>query len=261
MGEIAKQTDLLSVVAYGDISKLSPQDKVKYYVMTCNRLGLDPLAQPFQLLKLQGKEVLYCTRAGVQQLTKIHSVSHHIVAREFVDDLYVVTARATTPDGRVTESIGAVAIPKDAPGETRANLLMKAETKAKRRATLDLVGLGWLSEEEVDSIPGAQTETIDIPPTQHIPSQTTIPETADSASDEQPTPAQKRKLWVILSEHGLDKDQARVFYEQYGKGLSKKAFSDLIDNASKLIPAFLEEYHSRQRQLFEEVPYEADQSI
>ena len=34
---------------------------------------------------------------------------------------------------------------------------MKAETKAKRRATLDLLGLGMLDETETDSIPNAQT--------------------------------------------------------------------------------------------------------
>jgi methyl coenzyme M reductase subunit C-like uncharacterized protein (methanogenesis marker protein 7) len=35
--------------------------------------------------------------------------------------------------------------------------MMKGETKAKRRATLDLLGLGILDETETQTIPGAQT--------------------------------------------------------------------------------------------------------
>jgi hypothetical protein len=41
-------------------------------------------------------------------------------------------------------------------GEALANALMKAETKAKRRATLSLCGLGMLDETEVSDIPADQ---------------------------------------------------------------------------------------------------------
>ena len=34
-------------------------------------------------------------------------------------------------------------------GEVRANAILKAVTKAKRRATLSICGLGWLDESEV----------------------------------------------------------------------------------------------------------------
>jgi hypothetical protein len=40
-------------------------------------------------------------------------------------------------------------------GEARANAMMKAETKAKRRVTLSICGLGMLDETEVESIPEA----------------------------------------------------------------------------------------------------------
>ena len=33
---------------------------------------------------------------------------------------------------------------------------MKAETKAKRRVTLSISGMGWMDETEVENIPGAQ---------------------------------------------------------------------------------------------------------
>jgi hypothetical protein len=144
-----------SIVINGDISKLSPQQKVEYYRQICERLGLDPLSQPFKLLRLNGKEVLYCDRTGTQQLNKLHKVSHEIKARETVSGCYVVTAQASTPDCRKTESIGAVTI-DNLRGDALCNAMMKAETKAKRRATLDLLGLGILDETETETIPQAQ---------------------------------------------------------------------------------------------------------
>jgi hypothetical protein len=142
-----------SVILSGDLSKLSATDKVQYFNGYCERLGLDPFTQPFQILRLQGKETLYLTRAGAQQLNKLHSVSHEIISRNIHEaaSTYEVIARASLPDGRHTESIGAVTI-ANLKGEAYCNALMKAETKAKRRATLDLLGLGLLDETEVASI-------------------------------------------------------------------------------------------------------------
>lgn len=142
---------ITSLVINGDISKLSAQQRVHYYRQFCEKLGLDPLSQPFRILRLHGKEILYCDRGGAQQLNKLHRVSHEIKARETVNNCYVVTAQASTPDGRKTESIGAVPI-GNMKGEDLCNAMMKAETKAKRRATLDLLGLGILDETEVETL-------------------------------------------------------------------------------------------------------------
>ena len=142
--------DLISaVIINGDLSKLSAQQRVEYYNGYCERLGLDPYTKPFDLLRLNGREILYCTRSGAQQLNKLHNVSHAITSRDTNQDagVYLVTSRACLPDGRCTESIGAVNI-AGLKGEAYANAIMKAETKAKRRATLDLLGLGVLDETE-----------------------------------------------------------------------------------------------------------------
>lgn len=147
---------LASLIIGGDLSKLNEQQRVEYYQKFCDRLGVDPLTQPFKILKLNGKETLYCDKGGAQQLNKIHKVSHEIKAREVVSNCYVVTAQAGTPDGRKTESIGAVPI-ENLKGESLCNAMMKAETKAKRRATLDLLGLGMLDETETETIPEAKT--------------------------------------------------------------------------------------------------------
>ena len=153
---------ITSIVINGDIGKLTPQQKVNYYRSFCERLGLDPISQPFKLLRLNGKEVLYCDRSGAQQLNKVHKVSHNIKARETVSGCYVVTAQASMPDGRHTESIGAVPI-ENLRGDNLCNAMMKAETKAKRRSTLDLLGLGILDETEADAIPNAvKSDAVDI---------------------------------------------------------------------------------------------------
>jgi hypothetical protein len=149
----ADQNVVAALIINGDLGKLSPQEKVQYYNGYCERLGLDPFTKPFDLLRLSGKEILYCTRSGAQQLNKLHNVSHAITSRTVIPDagVYEVTARACLPDGRCTESIGAVNI-TNLKGEAYANAVMKAETKAKRRATLDLLGLGVLDETEAESI-------------------------------------------------------------------------------------------------------------
>jgi hypothetical protein len=149
------------LILQGDLSKLSANDKVRYYNGYCERMGLDPFTKPFDILRLNGKEVLYCTRSGTQQLNKLHKVSHLITSRDTNAEagVYIVTSKASLPDGRCTESIGAVNI-AGLKGEAYANAIMKAETKAKRRATLDLLGLGVLDESEAESIPNASTVAI-----------------------------------------------------------------------------------------------------
>lgn len=144
------------VLLSGDLRRLSPAQKVSYYNRVCESVGLNPLTQPFAYLVLNGKEILYARKECTEQLRRQHTVSITIPARELLEDVYVVTARASLPSGRTDESIGAVAI-AGLKGEARANALMKAETKAKRRVTLAICGLGLLDESEVESIDASYT--------------------------------------------------------------------------------------------------------
>jgi hypothetical protein len=140
-----------SVLIQGNLKELSSELKTQYYQEVCKSLGLNPLTQPFAYITLNGKEVLYAKRDCTEQLRKIHNVSLTITNREKIDDLYIVTARASLPSGRVDEKIGAVSV-AGLKGENLANALMKAETKASRRVTLSIVGLGLLDETEVETI-------------------------------------------------------------------------------------------------------------
>jgi len=158
---------IAKVLLGGDLAQLTPQQQISYYRSVCDSLGLNPLTKPFEFLRLSGRLVLYALRNATDQLRHRYNISVQIVARELLEDCYVVTARATFPDGRHDESIGAVPI-AGLKGESRSNAMMKCETKAKRRVTLSLVGLSTLDESEVESIPGAQVVTSpDIPPLTH----------------------------------------------------------------------------------------------
>jgi hypothetical protein len=140
------------VVIGGDLSALSAAQRADYYAAVCRSLGLNPLTKPFEYLNLNGKLRLYALRDCADQLRRLHGISIYIANRERMSDIYVVTARAKDRQGREDESTGAVTV-GNLKGDALANALMKAETKAKRRVTLSIAGLGWLDETELDTIP------------------------------------------------------------------------------------------------------------
>lgn len=142
------------VLLHGNLAGLSPEQKNSYYLEVCKIVGLNPLTKPFDFITFQGKEVMYANKGCGEQLRMVHKIGLRIVAREKIDDIYVVTSDAVTPDGRTDSSTGAVNI-KGLYGDNLANAMMKAETKAKRRVTLSICGLNMLDETEVETIPGA----------------------------------------------------------------------------------------------------------
>ncbi len=157
MTEVAKQIDaqvVESVLIKGDLKQLTPTQKVGYYKSVCESLGLNPLTQPFAYIVLNGKEQLYAKREATEQLRKIYGISIEIKSREVIEGCYIVTASAKFPNGRQDESTGVVTI-EGLKGDNRANALMRAETKSKRRVTLSICGLGMLDETEIETIPAA----------------------------------------------------------------------------------------------------------
>ncbi|WP_347243875.1 hypothetical protein [Thermogutta sp.] len=147
--EINPADVLEAIVVRGDLARLSPEQRLTYYKMICESLGLNPLTRPFEYIYLNGKLVLYARRDATDQLRRIHRVSiTHLEGRE-EGGLYIVTVTGRLPDGRQDVATGAVPI-EGLSGDAKANAIMKAETKAKRRLTLSLCGLGILDETEVD---------------------------------------------------------------------------------------------------------------
>lgn len=144
-----------SIVLRGDLSGLNEGQKRDYYLFRCRQVGLDPAAKPFDLLTLNGKQILYANAGATQQLCSIHKLSTQITHRERVDGIYVVSVRCTGADGRVSENQGAVDV-SSLSGEKLANAILKATTKAIRRAVLAHCGLGMMDETEVETIPEAR---------------------------------------------------------------------------------------------------------
>jgi hypothetical protein len=152
--EIAlKEKDIIAnLVLNGDISKLTQDQKVTYYNMFCESLNLNPVTKPFQIIKFQGKEILYATKDATEQLRKNNGVSVIDETDKVVNDIYIVTVKLQDGKGRLDTGKGAVNI-KGLSGDNLANAMMKAETKAKRRGTLSICGLGILDETELEIIP------------------------------------------------------------------------------------------------------------
>lgn len=142
------------VIAKGDLAKLTPDQRNDYYAQVCNSMGLNPLTRPFEYLTLNGKMVLYARRDCADQLRKINGISVEIMSRDVTDGLITVHVRAKDKTGRVDEDFGIVSL-GTLKGEAAANAVLKAVTKAKRRVTLSISGLGWLDETEVEDIPAS----------------------------------------------------------------------------------------------------------
>ena len=149
-----------SVLMVGDLAKLDPQGRLSYYKSVCESLKLNPLTRPFEYVSLNGKLTLYATKNCTEQLRYRDGISVVIVSREVIDGVYVVIAKAYTPPGRCDESSGAVSV-ESLKGEAKANAFMKAETKAKRRVTLSICGLGILDESEIEYVRGARMVRVD----------------------------------------------------------------------------------------------------
>ena len=153
---------VFDLVTGGDCSKLSTAQKLAYYKARCDAAGLDYRTTPFQFIKLSGKEVLYSLKAATDALAAKNGIRCEILDQRTEEGIRLVTVRAACKDGRQTDEIGAVPI-GGLKGEPLANALMKAATKAKRRAVLSVTGLGMTDATEIESIPGAVKPTSDLP--------------------------------------------------------------------------------------------------
>lgn len=140
-------------VGKGDFSRLSPKDRLEYIGAVCKWVGLNPLTKPIDIIDIKGKTVLYANKSCAEQLRGIHKITVKITERVQQDGCYIVRALVKKPDGQEDESIGAVPCSDKASPDERANAMMKAETKAKRRATLSICGLGFMPDEsELETI-------------------------------------------------------------------------------------------------------------
>ena len=135
----------------GDLSKLSLDQRLSYYKQVCETVGLNPLTKPFQYIVLNGKLTMYALKGATDQLRKIYNINCTITKTEYIEDLYIVTVEVKDKTGRIDVDMGFAKV-AGMKGDMLGNAMLKAVTKAKRRATLSMCGLGMLDEDEVATI-------------------------------------------------------------------------------------------------------------
>lgn len=256
---VAPAEVLERVVIHGDLSQLTPAERVQYYKAVCESVGLNPLTKPFDYIFLNGKLTLYARRDAAEQLRKIHGISITKLERDYHGDLYIVTAYGQDKTGRVDASTGAVCV-AGLKGEALANAIMKAETKAKRRLTLSLAGLGWLDETEVDSIPDAvrpPTTVIDgvVDPLQ-VQSENTQPPSAEVSAGPNAEPSQQpaeprctkrdyEALVKVATDNGWTEADVRAYLKARGftsiKQVPASAYGEALEHFSRPVEAAQEQ--------------------
>lgn len=149
-----------------DFGGLSPEERRFVTLKMCRKYNLDPLLLPFQFLKIDGRVLLYATKAASDALALSFKLSQE--AEEIITSVPgVVIVKASYVDQEFLESggkrgrreYGLGAASSDLKGLPLANGVKKASTQAKRRAVLSMVCPGVLDESEIIDIPGAKIMT------------------------------------------------------------------------------------------------------
>jgi hypothetical protein len=207
-----------SALVSNDLSKLTAGQRVQYVHAYCRSVGLNPLTQPRKYITLSGKLTLYATKDCTDQLRALHEVSVIELSPQRLEDIYVVTCKVTNAKGRTDCATGAVPI-ATLKGEALANALMKCETKAKRRATLSICGLGLLDESEIDTIPAVTEPDVVTPP-------------AKPSSHKLITAPQRKALIDAAHAHGWTDEQLKAYLAEWGwnstKEIPEAVYDELI---------------------------------
>jgi hypothetical protein len=166
--ELEVSDEMAQMLARMEAQKSDPRamtaDERAGYVSTlCKALHLNPLTRPAQFINLSGREVLYLTRTATDQLAAMHNLNRKTIDGPRVVDVCgtkvgLCTVEVSLPNGRSETATATL------PAADFVNLYMKLETKAKRRGTLSILGLGVLGEDEIETIPDAKRSTLNDAP-------------------------------------------------------------------------------------------------
>jgi hypothetical protein len=144
---------LAKIVQSGDLAMLSESDRLIYYFNYCRQLGLNALSRPFDYINEFNEKTgktkisLYPNAQAASQLRDKRNVSTRILKEECLlnGDIYSVLVEARIGD-RTEQATGKVSL-SGLSGKHKANAMKKAETQARRRATLAIVGLDAIGDE------------------------------------------------------------------------------------------------------------------
>jgi hypothetical protein len=223
------------VIVKGDLSKLEPLERAHYYQAVCRSLGLNPLTRPFLYVQFQdGGLQLYPRKEAADQLRGLHKVQTRIVDQRVEQGIFIVTIEARHPDGRVETDIGAVPI-QGLGGLFLANAMKKAITQGKRRATLAMLGLSLIDDDEIRAIKGARFVEADPESGEVIdPAQEVFVETEDAADPTPPPHATPDAKIVNTWLGNIDRAKNRERLDTIRANLANLGMDEVAELASAL---------------------------
>ena len=251
------------VVIGGDLSRLSPDARMKYYARVTESLGLNPLTKPFEFIPLpteggRTKLTLYATKAATDQLRAKYSISVTDVRIDVSDTEIAATVFVRDPSGRTDADVGVVPTSFyhfkrretiTLSGADLANARMKAVTKAKRRATLSFCGLGMLDETEVADIvasSGPRAEEADRVASEIAPT-TTLSVTTSAPTPDPATATAEKSRWdrwvdAFAIRHGTASETAeKVLWQWMVRGGYAPEDLDHPDRSQEIFAAAKDE--------------------
>jgi len=126
----------------GKCDNLSDEQKVEYGNWLSMKMGVSPDLRPIDFIPTKNGLKPYLNKGAAELIRDVRSISVTAITVSEQNGMYVVICNVRDTKGRIDSDIGAW--PK---GEEPHNSLMKAVTKAKRRATLSMCRLGGVIEE------------------------------------------------------------------------------------------------------------------
>lgn len=157
------QNDLIAIekaLVEGDLKPLSVPQRIAYITKMCTDTGLLATTKPFDFIMFQGRMIAYPNKNCAEQLRRRDGISINVASRDKFDNMVSITVRASSKDGRSDEATAYLDI-TGLSGQNLANAMMKLETKAKRRVTLSICGLGMNDETEWANVESAVPVQVD----------------------------------------------------------------------------------------------------
>lgn len=175
--ELTADEKLHKLLFYGDISRFNDTQKNEYLFQLCRSLGLNPWTKPFDMIPTDKGVVVYANKGAGAQLRDLKAIS---VTKAYAgllrlgngavdESIYEVEFEAEMADprapGGIRRGVGVATVPigfgKDTRlmGDALATAIMKCWTKAERRVTLAISGLGFMDATEVDSMISDRKDT------------------------------------------------------------------------------------------------------
>lgn len=253
------------IQAKGDLAKISLDELAVYYRLVCESVGLNPATNPLDyVIDDRGAMRLYARRDSADQLRAIHNISLEVVGSDITEMEACFVVKATKPEKngavRVDTDYGVVPL-SDKDGNPyapafRANSIMRAVTKAKRRVTLSICGLGFLDETEVEDAPTLTQVSVDQPAQPDYAEQEPEPEPEPEQTPEpepeqtpEPEPEQPKPITKAVAKAKLKNAKTLDELNSIAKSLDGR----LTDAARKEIKAY---YRKRRDEL---TPLEPEQ--